>query len=300
MLRILAFGWILMLFLFGLSGTPSFANDFDELSNIELFDFDLLMQRSDLLSDETQLDSQPTEDGSSAYTDEWEFELTPYFHFPAVDYRATVNGQDKDLDLSFGDLIDEFDVIAVSAHFEGYKGNWGFIFNNAYASIQGDFDIGPFIDLDVDIVDYPIDLALGYRFDPLPLEEGRDYPNLVFTTKAGLRYHYLRQKIDISPGPKLGQSEDWVEPVVGGRVRLHTSEKLWFNLTTDFGGFGLGSASDITINVLGGLGYEITENFAVRVGYLYSYIDYSKGSGIKEFGLKGDMQGPLVGFTWRF
>lgn len=301
MLRILALGWIPALFLLGLSGTSSFADDYNvELSKIDLFDFDLLMQRSDILSEETQSAFQPKKDGSSAYPDEWEFELTPYFQFPAVDYRATVAGQSKDLDLSFGDLMDDFDVLAISGHFEGYKGNWGFIFNSAYASIQGDFEIGPFLDLDVDIVDFPTELALGYRFDPYPLQEGRDYPNLVFTAKTGLRYHYLRQRIDIDPGPKLGQSEDWVEPVVGGRVRLHTSEKLWFSLMTDFGGFGIGSASDITVNVLGAFGYEFTKNFGIRVGYLYNYIDYSKGSGIKEFALKGDMQGPLVGFTWRF
>jgi hypothetical protein len=224
---------------------------------------------------------------------------------PFVDYDSTIAGQTVGVDLSFGDLLDDFDVFAFSGHIEAWKGNWGIIFDSAYASLDGDFDFGPFVDVDVDIVDSPTDLSVGYRFEPIPLEEGQKYPNLDLSGKVGARYHYLRQQIRLSlPGPlpaiRLGQSEDWVAPVVGGRIRLHTSEKWIFNLYGDFAGFGIGSTPDITINFLAGFGYKFTETFGIRAGYYYSYIDYSRGSGIKEFGLKGYQQGPVIGCTWIF
>ncbi|MHC4942072.1 MAG: hypothetical protein ACYTG7_03545 [Planctomycetota bacterium] len=297
-----------------LASPSSLAEEPVVIAESKLFDYDVLLQTIGTMPEEKESAAPAKEKEStphtgkgksSAYPDEWQFELTPYAHLPFVNYDSTVAGQTVDVDLSFGDLLDDFDVFALSAHFEGWKGNWGFIIDSAYASLEGDFDFGPFIDVDVDIVDFPIDLALGYRLDPIPLTEGQQYPNLVISGKAGARYHYLRQEIRLSLPPPLptvkpGKSEDWVAPVVGGRIRLHTSEKLWFNLYGDFAGFGIGSTPDITINFLLGLGYKFTDTFSIRGGYYYSYIDYSRGSGIKEFGLKGYQQGPVIGATWSF
>jgi hypothetical protein len=266
--------------------------------NLNILEFE-----SDLDGQETELDAdkEPIIDKEEfAHSDEWEFELTPYIHFPSADFDSTVQGQTQNVDLSFGDIIDEFDIFSASAHFEGFKGNWGFIINSGYSTLNGDFDLGPLIDLDVDIVDTAFDIALSHRFDPLPLQDERKYPNLVFYTKTGVRYRYLRQKIDIDPGPRLGDSYDWVEPVVGGRVRLHTSKKLFFNLAADFAGFGVGSATDITFNLLGGVAYSLSEQLMLKAGYYYQYTDYSRGSGFKEFGLEGELQGPIIGVGWRF
>ena len=92
------------------------------------------------------------------------------------------------------------------------------------------------------------------------------FPNLTFNPLAGLRYHYLRQKINLTPGPSVGDSFDWVEPVVGGRVILTLNEKVDVRLAVDVGGFGIGSASDLTSNFLLTTAITVSESVGIRIG----------------------------------
>ena len=57
-----------------------------------------------------------------ASEDRWQIEFSPYFWAPAVDADATVGGTTATLDLSFGDLLDNFDVFGLSGRLEAWKG----------------------------------------------------------------------------------------------------------------------------------------------------------------------------------
>lgn len=236
---------------------------------------------------------------SRSYSDEWEFAFTPYANLPAVNYDATVAGSTVNIDMSLSDLLDNFDVLAFSGHFEAWKGNWGILFDGAYTSLDSDFEKA-FFKINVDIVDTPIDLSAGYRIEPIRLSVDNNFPTLVFDFKGGARYHYLRQKINLNPGPRVGESYDWVEPVVGGRGRFYFNEKAHVIVMSDVSGFGIGSASDITWSAMAGFGYNVSNWFALKAGYYYSYIDYSRGSGLNEFGLEGYQHGPALGATFKF
>ena len=55
----------------------------------------------------------------------------------------------------------------------------------------------------------------------------------------------------ITEGPlgittSIGGEEDWVEPMIGGRIIYYTSDKLMFGVSGDVGGFGIGEASDLS------------------------------------------------------
>ena len=96
----------------------------------------------------------------------------------------------------------------------------------------------------------------------------------------------------------MGTSKDWLEPYVGGRANIDLSDKVSYIIMGDVGGFGIGSASDLTAKVWAGFNFKTGKTSTFRVMYNVFYIDYSNGSGSEEFGLKGLLHGPWIGFTF--
>ena len=248
--------------------------------------------------------------------DGWEIRLMPYFWMPSLDAEGTVGGPlggslSGNVDLSFGDVMDYFDFGAMG-RFEAWKDKWGFTFDGLFMNLGAD---GSFegrrgvtsFDLDADVRLGMADFGLAYR-----LVEGHFGDNneqkLTFEPYGGIRYAYLREKIDLnvdiagvgSAGVKLGGSEDWVEPFVGGRVIWDLNDKLALNIRGDAGGFGIGSASDLTWQIAGGVDYKLSKNMIFNVGYRYLELDYSRGSGSEELGIDTRAKGPFVGVTILF
>jgi len=239
--------------------------------------------------------------GDSPESDEWEFYITPYFWAPSLDFDSTVSGQTAPIDLSFSDVLDDFDVFGLSAHTEAWKGRLGFIFNGDYIDLDTDASVksGPVaVNADVDITDTTIDFGIAYRFDASEKIQIAPY--------GGLRYHYLKQEIKVKAaigghpaGTTLGTSYDWLEPLVGVIMALGLTDKLSILVKADASGFGVGSASDLTWNVWSGFDYKLSEKHSLKLGYRYYDMDYSRGSGADEFGFDGSEQGPLIGFTFK-
>ena len=118
----------------------------------------------------------------------------------------------------------------------------------------------------------------------------------------------MRQKVDLnvniagvgSAGVTLGGSEDWIEPFVGTRVIWDLNDKCSLNVRGDAGGFGIGSASDLTWQIAGGIDYRISPNMTFNAGYRYVELDYSHGSGRDELGIDLRAKGPVLGITMEF
>jgi len=236
---------------------------------------------------------------NGATDDEWEWQISPYFFLPAADVDSTVDGSTVGIDMSFGDILDDFDVFAFSIRTEAWKGKWGIVFDGIWTDLDGEF--GPDDMIDVDIKDGIVDILAGYRIKT-DASNGR---GLIFDIMPGLRYHYMKQKIKVDiplpppfPTANVGGSEDWVEPVIGGRVVWPFAEKWSLVVRGDMGGFGIGSASDLTWSITGGVGFQFSEKWMLKLGYRYYDIDYSKGSGSNEFGLDGSLDGLYLGFAW--
>ncbi len=131
---------------------------------------------------------------------------------------------------------------------------------------------------------------------------------MTFEPLGGVRYGYIKQelRLDVAVagiggiGTRLGGSEEWVEPFVGFRLWWHLNDKLSTGVRTDFGGFGIGSASDLTWNFLAGVDYKLSDKMSVKAGYKILDIDYEGGSGRNRIGLDGQMRGPIVGLTFHF
>ena len=217
--------------------------------------------------------------------------ISPYFWLPSMDITSKVPGlPPTDLDLTFGDIWDNFDVFALSARGEYWWGQYGVVADGLWMKLETDSVGGSPIGLE--IADGIVDILAGYRFNLK--EGGSDVPSMRLL--AGGRYHYLKQEVS---GPStLGGSEDWFEPVIGAQLLAPMGEKWLATARGDAGGFGIADASDITWSAMAGVGWEFAQEWLLKLGYRYYYIDYSTGSGLQAFGLEGNMHGPWIGVSY--
>lgn len=248
--------------------------------------------------------------------DSWDIRLMPYFWMPSLDAEGTVGGPlggslSGNIDLNFGDVLDHLDFTAMG-RVEAWKDKWGFTFDGIYmnlgadGSFQGHRGLGDFT-MDADVALGMADFGLAYRLFEERFGDG-NRQRLAFEPYGGLRYAYLRQEIDLnvdiadvgSQGVTLGTSEDWVEPFVGGRVVWDLNDKWSLNARGDAGGFGIGSASDLTWQILGGVDYKISKSIIFSAGYRYVELDYSHGCGSDEIGIDLRAKGPYLGLTVLF
>jgi opacity protein-like surface antigen len=252
----------------------------------------------------------------SQLSDDWEIRLMPYFWMPSLDAEGTVGGPlggslSGNVDLSFGDVLDYLNFTAMG-RIEAWNGKWGLTFDGLFmnlgadGSFQGSRGLTNF-SLDADVRLGMADFGLAYRLYDQQFGKN-NAQRLAFEPYGGLRYAYLKEKIDLniniagvgSVGGTLGTSEDWVEPFVGGRVVWDLHDKWSLNIRGDAGGFGIGSASDLTWQILGGVDYKLSKNTIFNAGYRYVELDYSHGSGSDKLGIDLRAKGPYLGLTITF
>ena len=132
-------------------------------------------------------------------------------------------------------------------------------------------------------------------------------PGFTIATSLALRGPFRGRTIDLGgiqvPGlTTAGIDEDfdataiWVDPLVGVRVRADLTDRFGVALLGNVGGFGIGSASDLTWEALAAVGWRLNERWTLRAGY--RALGVERGSGSKEANLV--FHGPIVGATRRF
>lgn len=237
----------------------------------------------------------------------WVIKGGPNIHLAGIEGDATVAGVTAKLDLSFSDIFDNFDVIALASRVEAWKNErWGIIFDGFFLQVDGDFNTpGPLVTrLHVDVTQVQLDLGLGMRLLDVPLHEPFSMDatglRLRIDLLGGLRYQYLEEEITPSPLPTLGGSADWMEPFIGGRAVFQLDDTWSLFVRGDAGGFGIGSASDLTWNLLGGVEYQLNHKMSLKLGYKVQGFDYSNGSGPSEFGGDWETGGLLLSMSMRF
>ena len=135
---------------------------------------------------------------------------------------------------------------------------------------------------------------------------------------AGLRYWNVSANVglDITGSvnvPALGLSQvgqlavassgdlNWVDPLVGVRVRQQLASGDEFQLKGDIGGFGVGSK--ISWQAFGGYAHNFEFNglnWSSMIGYRALEVDYSQGGGTHQSGLNVVIQGPVAAIGLRF
>ena len=245
-------------------------------------------------------------------SDEWEIRLMPYVWMPSMASDVTVNGLSGSVDLSFGDILDDYLDFALMGRVEVWKGKWGLTFDGVYFDLGMDDEFkgtsgATSFDLDIDFKFGMADFGLAYRlFEQISVRNPKS--KIIFEPYGGLRYAYLKQKADLNidiicvgpPGMTLGKSEDWVEPFIGARIICDLTDKVSLNVRGDVGGFGIGSASRLTWNFVAGVDYKLSKKVSLDAGYRILDIDYSRGSGSDKFAADAKLEGPVIGMTILF
>ncbi len=233
--------------------------------------------------------------------DRWTFTMAPYLWATSLDGNASVGGVDADVDLSFGDILDDL-AIGGMLLVDVQRGRFGIAVNGVFARLEPEGELGP-IQLDVTndttwigVAPYYRAVEWTYRTSP----SGRPM-RLVVEPLAGIRYTNLRIELD-GTGPRgngrqVDQSEAWVDPIVGSRFILDLADNWTLSGEADIGGFGVGS--DLAWNVQAFLGYKTSlagQPLTLAAGYRALSQDYEDG----RFKWDVTTQGPILGVVLRF
>jgi hypothetical protein len=98
---------------------------------------------------------------------------------------------------------------------------------------------------------------------------------------TGFRYWHLGESLNFNPsllGLNFSGSQNFVDPLVGGRIQAALSPKIVVNILGDVGGWGTGS--QLEYQAVGLLGYKIKPAWTLQVGYRYLFIDYRGSRGV--------------------
>lgn len=235
-------------------------------------------------------------------SDGWNVELTPYFWAAEIDGDVTLRGRTGEANISFSDILDNLDI-AFMGRMEAWKGErWGWYLDILYMDLGSDYKTpAAVISTDMDVKMSTIDLGLARRI--------WDNQDMSFDLLGGIRYINMDGEIDIKVGGPLAglglgasfdRKEDWIEPVVGGRLRWEMNDDLAAAVRFDFGGFDIGDAAALTWNLVVGIDYQIKDNMKLKAGYRIFDMDYEAGSGNNKFGVDAQFRGPIFGLTLLF
>ena len=85
-----------------------------------------------------------------------------------------------------------------------------------------------------------------------------------------------------------------MDPIFGLRGRYYVSRAWFLNLYGDVGGFGAGS--ELSWQVLGGVGVQVSHWCDVELGYRALYFDYESGRTRQEITTHGPIIGAIIHF----
>ena len=115
---------------------------------------------------------------------------------------------------------------------------------------------------------------------------------------GGARYYDVKIDVDFDagllPGQDLDAKSDWWDGVVGLRGRGDFNEHWFSTALVDVGGFD--SGNDFTWQVLATVGYQFNDAWSAQAGW--RYLDIEKE--ISDEPVQVELDGPIVGFTYRF
>ncbi len=215
--------------------------------------------------------------------DPWRFEITPYLWIASIDGSAEGDGVDVPIESDYKFFtVDNLDGV-ISADFTAAKGRWTIALDGLYLKYS-DERTGRFIRTEAELTGGFLEGSGRYRLavhEPLEV-------------LVGLRYVNLSTRIELTPGPKLTPSGEWLDPILGARYTFTLGEKWFLILHGDIGGFGI--SSDLAAQASGVLTWKATKLFALKLGYRYMYMDFKEGEGVSELSLDGVTLG--MGFSF--
>jgi hypothetical protein len=225
-------------------------------------------------------DPVPPKTGATGADDAWHFAVSPYLWFPGVHGTASgPNGNGLGFRASPGDLLSNFRFGIMGA------------FEARYKRIVVPIDL-MWIRLEDD-KSRPLPPALGQGVISANIKA----TELLFTPKigfrlineekikidalTGFRFWHFGESLNFNPsalGLNFNGSQNFVDPLVGGRIQLALSPKIVVNILGDVGGWDTGS--QLEYQWAGLLGYRIKPALTLQAGYRYLNVNYKGSRGV--------------------
>lgn len=252
----------------------------------------------------------------------WTYRFVSYGWLTSMQGTQTVRGRSVKVDASFVDIVEKSDsLMALMANFEARYGRFSlytdFVWNkvgleggslrarNPAPGIAG--AVGASLDVSVQMA--IVELGASYEIASIG--------PVAIDLLAGFRYWYQRADVsfDIAGVLDLGDLEiaggrgiarsgsvNWLDPLLGARLRYAMAPGHEIFLRGDIGGFGVGSR--FSWQVVGAYSFEFGKwnniTFAGLVGYRALSVDYAKGFGNRRYEFDQILHGPIIGISARF
>lgn len=222
----------------------------------------------------------PPQAAKSAPDDGWHLAVSPYLWFPGV-HGTAVGPDDNGLGFkaSPSDLLSHFQIGLMGAVELSHKRIvtsmdifWIRLQDNTAIPLPpavGDGAIGAKIHM----TEFFLAPKVGYRLI--------DQEKIKIDALAGFRFWHFGESLTFDPSTinlNFTGSQNFVDPIVGGRIQLPLSPKIVVNILGDVGGWNTGSK--LEYQIVGLIGYRIKPALTLQAGWRYLNLDYqgSRGS----------------------
>ena len=234
--------------------------------------------------------SSPAQAGSASDDDKWHFYASPYLWFPGVHGAVGGGGRTIGVHASPGDLLSNFRFGLMGAFEARHK--WLVLPLDMMWVRLGDDQALSFPGLAATTANFRasefiLTPGIGVRL----INEER----IKIDALTGFRYWHLGESLEFSPstlGLDFSDSQDWVDPLVGGRIQTSLTPKIVVNILGDVGGWGTGS--ELEYQVAGLLGYRINRRWTLQAGYRYMDVNYRSGGSVFDVAMSGAAVGATI------
>jgi hypothetical protein len=277
-------------------------------------------------------DSQATPTPGSGSTaddaDAWRFQSAAYGWLIGVSGNMTARGQTVDVNANFFQVVDKSDsVAAFMGYFEADKGKVGFYTDIVWTKLGFDKSLVSYRN-PVPGVQVSATTNVALTTTMTIIEAGGLYEVARWQTAPGsftaidalLGFRYWNNTADLnfniigsvdvaSLGIERGRTFsiarngglDWVDPVLGLRLRHQFTPSQHLMVRGDVGGFGLASQFAWQAAAVYSYAWQFSGyGLGGLIGYRALGVSYVSGTGINTNGVDAVLHGPLVGFNIRF
>ncbi|HEY9508106.1 MAG TPA: hypothetical protein VIQ27_19300 [Gemmatimonadales bacterium] len=218
--------------------------------------------------------------------DAWRFSVAPYGWLAAEQGRVGVGGTESEVDLDFGDVLDQTDL-TLRGIFEARHRRWIGLLDFMYSSLSADQE-------------YATETVRAL-LDQVTLQPEVGYTLLQrswggIDGVVGARLWYFNLDLLVLEGSSESQigsgDQQWLDGTVGGRLRYSPAPRWHLFLKSDVGAGG----SDFTWQALAGGGVDLGDCCAAVASYRHLDVNYQSDEFLNDVYLTG----PALGLEIRF
>ena len=282
------------------------------------------------MADDTM--ARATPDAAAVDPDAWRFRYALYGWAPSVGGSLTARGQTANVNASFIQTLQKSDsLLGYMGYFEADKGKVGVYLDTVWAKLGFDSSTttqrNPIAGLQVstsrnttatysfaiieagglyEFARWPgspgsftaLDGLVGFRYWNSRVDLNFDFDGTVDFTRLG---NALGRNVEFSRSFALARSGnlDWIDPVVGLRLRHQFTPSQEIMVRGDVGGFGFQSTFEWQAVGVYSYAWQFTGyQLAALVGYRALGVNYSNPGNSN--GIDLVLHGPIIGFSVRF